>query len=91
MLPVTGTEQQHLNAYLSATNTLTVRVYSPQPVLGDITVYDFAGRPLAKKNLFMPIGFISTNIAIPTVPSGIYIVTVRGDNVNLTKTISLVR
>lgn len=91
VLPASGTDQQHLNVYLSNPNTITVRVYSPQPVIGDITLYDFGGRPLMKKNLFMPVGFISTDLQIPTLPSGIYIVTIKGDGVNLKKTVPVIR
>lgn len=89
--PVTGTDQQYLNAFMSGSNTLTVRVYSNEPQLGDIVLWDFSGRPLLKKNLFMPKGFISVDIAVPTIPSGIYIVTVKGPGVNLKKTIPILK
>ncbi len=89
--PVSGTDQQYLNAFMSNSTTLTVRVYSSQPALGDIMVWDFSGRPLLKKNLFMPTGFISVDLAVPTLPSGIYIVTVKGPGVNLKKTVPIVK
>ena len=91
VLPASGTDQQHLNVYMSSPNTITVRVYSPQPYIGDITLYDFGGRPLLKKNLFMPVGFISTDLQVPTLPSGIYIITIKGDGVDLKKTVPLIR
>ena len=90
-MPSGGTDVQHLNAYMSSSNVLTIRVYSPQPRLADITLYDFSGRPLKKKNLFMPTGFISTDMEVSTIPSGIYIVTLKGDGVDLKKTIPIIR
>jgi hypothetical protein len=91
VLPPGGASVQHLNAFMSGNSTLTVRVYSVEPALGDITLYDFSGKPLLKKNLFMPAGFINTDIAIPTIPSGIYIITVKGNGVSLKKTIPIIK
>lgn len=91
VLPPGGAADQHLNVFAPNSSTLTVRVYSPVPALGDITLYDFGGRPLMKKNLFMPVGFINTDMPIPTLPSGIYIVTVKGNGVDLKKTISVIK
>lgn len=89
ILPPTGTGMQYLNAFMSSSNTLTVRVYSPAPGLGDIQLYDLSGKPLLRKNLFMPVGFISTDISVPLVPAGIYILTVHGEGVDLQKTIRI--
>jgi hypothetical protein len=91
ILPLTGTTQQHLNAFLNTNGNLTVRVYSPEPTLADITVFDLNGKPVAKRNLFMPVGFIQTEVFIPTLTSGIYIVTVRGNGVDLKKMIQILK
>lgn len=91
VIPAGGNNIQFLNAFMSNSTTLTVRVQSPEPTLGDVTVYDFHGRPVARKNLFMPIGFISTDINISTLGSGIYIVTVRGNGVNLKTTVAIIK
>lgn len=91
ILPLTGTNQQHLNAFLNTSGSLTVRVYSIEPTIGDIVVYDLGGRPVAKRNLFMPVGFIQTDVYIPTLASGIYIVTVRGNGVDLKKMIQILK
>lgn len=91
VLPKTGTSAQHLNVYMSSSTTMTVRVYSPEPKLGDITVYNMAGQPLLRKNLFMPAGFINNDLDVGTLPSGIYIVTIKGAGVNLQKTVPLIR
>jgi hypothetical protein len=82
---------QTMNPYQSSSNVLTVRVFSTEPQLGDIVLYDLHGRPILKKNLFMPVGFTSTDIALGTVASGIYIVTLKGPNINLTKTVRIIR
>lgn len=91
VLPITGTASQHINAYMSNSTTLTIRVYAPSPALADITLYEMSGRPLLRKNIFMPTGFISRDIGVAALPSGIYIVTVRGDGVDLRKTISIIK
>lgn len=80
-----------LNPYQSSSNTLTVRVYSKEPKIADIIIYDLLGRPLMKKNLFMPVGFISTDMAIGKLQAGIYIVKLKGPSTDLTKTIKIVR
>jgi len=91
ILPLTGTATQYMNAYMSNSSTLTIRVFSPNPELADVTVHDLNGNPVRRKNLFMPTGFISMDIPVFTLPSGIYIVTIRGNNVDLQKTIRIIK
>jgi trimeric autotransporter adhesin len=94
VLPLTGTTGKYINAYRNAAGNITVRVYSNEPVLGDIIVYDMLGRPIAQKNLFMPVGFISADVPALHFPSGTYVVTikgVRGSNVNLKKMILFIK
>jgi hypothetical protein len=83
-----------MNVYKNAAGNLTVRVYSNEPLLGDVIVYDMAGRPIAQKNLFMPIGFISTDIYAQHFPSGTYVVVIKGirdSKVDLKKMIVFVK
>ncbi|MFC4262059.1 beta strand repeat-containing protein [Ferruginibacter yonginensis] len=91
ILPKTGKDQQYFNAYQSSTNVLTIRAYSNTPVIGDVTVYDMLGRPVARKNILMPIGFISADIPIPALVTGAYVVTIKGKAVNLVKTIAILK
>ncbi len=91
ILPGSGTNAQYMNAYMSNSTTLTIRAYSPEPALGDIVLYDMSGHPLLKRNLFIPVGFISVDIPVARFPSGLYIVTIRGDNVDLQKTIRILK
>ena len=89
--PLSGRDQQYLTAYYNNDGNLVVRVYSTAPTLGDIVVFDMNGRPVAKKNLFMPVGFIQTEVYVPTIPAGIYVVTVRGNGVDLKTMINIFR
>jgi hypothetical protein len=89
--PPGGTAQNHLHAFMSNSTTLTVRVFSTYPALSDIRLYDLSGKPLLKKNVFLPQGFIESNINVSTIPSGIYVVTVTGSGVDLKKTIPIIR
>jgi len=80
--------------YKNAGGNLTVTVYTNEPLLGDIIIYDMAGRPLATKNLFMPTGFISTDIYAQNFPSGTYVVVIKGirdSKVDLKKMILFVK
>lgn len=70
ILPATGTSQSNLQAFVSGSNTLTVRVYSPEPDLGDVFVYDLNGRLMARKNLFLPQGFVTTTFTVSGLPQG---------------------
>jgi hypothetical protein len=91
ILPLTGNSEQYLNAFLINNSRLTVRVYSPVPRLADITLYNIAGQPVARKNLFMPAGFINSDLFVTALPSGTYVVTVKGNGVDLKKTILIMK
>lgn len=94
VLPLTGTGEKYMNAYRNTAGNLTVTVYTNEPLLGDIIVFDMAGRPIAKKNLFMPVGFISTDLNAQNFPSGTYVVTIKGirdSNVYLKKMILFIK
>jgi len=89
--PQNGTGDQYINVFMSAINTLSVRVYTPEPKLANIVVYNMAGQPLAKKNIFMPAGFITHTIDVTKFPGGVYRVVVLGDGVELGKSIVIVK
>lgn len=91
ILPLSGTGAQYLNAFLRTNGNLAVKVYAPQPALADIVLYDVNGKAIARKNLFMPAGFITTELFIPSALPGIYIVVVRGEGVNLWKKIQIIK
>ncbi len=91
ILPLTGTGEKYMNAWRNASGNLSVKVYSNEPKLGDVIVFDMSGRPVAKKNLFMPVGFITTDLLATNLPSGIYVVTVRGNGVDLKKMIAFIK
>jgi len=91
ILPPAGAGQNHIHAFMSNSATLTVRVYSTYPALADVMLYDLSGKPLLKKNVFLPQGFVDANIDVSLIPSGIYVVTVRGSGVDLKKTIPIIK
>lgn len=91
ILPASDTTQQYLYAFVNGAGNLNVRTYSPKPTLADVYLYDMNGRLLRKKNLFIPRGFINTEINITTIPNGVYAIAVKGNGVDLKKTISIVR
>ncbi len=91
ILPAAGTDQKYLVAFYSGNGNLTVRVYSPEPSLGDIVVYDINGRPVARRNIFMPEGFAQVEVYIPSLASGMYVVTVKGEGTDLRKLIQIIK
>lgn len=91
VLPVSGTTAPYLNAYMINSNTLRVWIYSVEPSLGDIIIYDGGGRPVVRKNIFMPVGFISNDVYVPSLSSGFHIVRVVGNGIDLQKKISIIR
>lgn len=91
IMPASGAEQQYLNAFVNPNGHLYVRVYSPEPRLGDIVLYDMNGRPLAQRNIFMPTGFTQVEVFLPTITTGMYVVTVKGDGVNLKRMIYILK
>jgi hypothetical protein len=91
ILPLAGTGQPYLNAYMSNSTTLTTRIYSNAPALSDIQVWDLNGKPFIRRNAFLPKGFISIDLMVAAVPSGVYIVTVRGNGVDLKQMIRIIK
>lgn len=89
--PSTGTNTANLQAFMSNSNTLTVRVYSAVSDLGDVFIYDLNGRVMRRKNLFMPQGFINTTMDVDGLASGIYVVQVMGKNTTLKITVSILK
>lgn len=91
VLPANGADRPHLNAYMPNSTTLTTRIFSNAPALTDVALWDLNGKPVIKRNTFLPKGFISVNLMVGGVPSGVYIVTVRGGGVDLKQMIRIVR
>jgi hypothetical protein len=87
IFPLTGNTVQYINAFTPSSGVVTVRVFSVKPLLGDVLMYDMNGRLVAKKNLFMPAGFINTDLHVPSMPSGIYFIHIVGTDVDLKKSI----
>ncbi len=83
ILPASGTDQAYINAFMSNSTTLTVRLYSPTPVLADIVLYDLGGRYLLRKNVYMPVGFTNSNLDVSALPGGTYMIKVIGKGVDL--------
>jgi hypothetical protein len=81
--PASGTAEPNLQAYMSSSTTLTVKLYSAAADLGDIMVYDLSGRVIATKNVFVAHGFLSYTIVVNTDASGIYVVRVVTKNQKL--------
>ena len=91
IFPPGGNSSPYINAFMSNSSTLTVRVFSVEPALGDIVLWDMSGKPLARKNLYMAPGFSNADLPVSLLPSGIYVVTVKGEGVNLKKTIAIIK
>ena len=91
ILPTTGTSVNYMSAFRNGSGNITIKVFATEVLLGDIVIYDMMGRPMARKNLLMPKGFVSTEILARNLPSGNYIVTIRGNKVDFKQIISFVK
>ncbi|MGB8193200.1 MAG: MBG domain-containing protein [Chitinophagaceae bacterium] len=91
ILPLTGTSQSNIQVYRSSANVLTVKIYSPEPDLADVVLYNINGSPLVKRNVFLPQGFINFDLPVKSQLSGTYIVYVYGRNGELKKVINIIR
>lgn len=89
--PPGGNTGQYINAFMSGSATLTVRVFTTEPALGDIVLWDMSGKPLARKNLYMAPGFSNGDLSVALLPSGMYVVTVKGQGVELRKSIVIIK
>ena len=91
ILPKSGTDKQYINAYMSSRTTLTVRFYSPAPALADMILINMAGQPVAKKNVFMPQGFVNSDIDVSALAAGVYTINVIGNGVDLQRKIVITK
>lgn len=91
VLPATGANESNLQVYRRGTNAIVVKVYSPQPDLADLVLYDLNGVAIRKRNVFLPQGFITFEIPVRSQLSGTYIVYVYGRNAELKKVINIIR
>ena len=89
--PLSGTSEQRIYAFAPNNSTLTVRIFSVEPGLVDITLYTSAGIPVMKKNIYLPAGFIESNLNIASLNSGIYFVTARGNGIDLKTTVPIIK
>jgi hypothetical protein len=89
--PATGTSQTYLQVYMSNSNTLSVKVYSPVPDLGDVFVYDITGKLVMRKNVFIAQGFLTYNLSFIVPASGIYVIHVVGRSTDLKTTVSILK
>lgn len=91
VLPLTGTAEQFLLAYRNSNGNIAVRIYSPEPHLADIFVYSMNGTFIAKKNILMNNGFASAEIQAQNLAAGMYIISVKGNGVDLQKIIYFIK
>jgi len=91
ILPASGTTVPYMQTYMSGPSELTVKVFSPAPDLGNIYLYDMAGRLVMQKNVFFAQGFLSHRLGVMVPASGIYVVKVVGSTVNLKMTVPIVK
>ncbi|RYZ24535.1 MAG: T9SS type A sorting domain-containing protein [Chitinophagaceae bacterium] len=87
VLPATGTSQDDLQAYMPNSQTLRVRVYSSEPDLGYVLVYNLAGQQVVRRNIFIPQGFATAEINVSGFGPGMYVVRVIGNNTDIKRNV----
>jgi trimeric autotransporter adhesin len=90
IFPATGTGESFIQVFQTSANVLRVKIFSPGPDLADFVIFDMTGKPLLKKNVFLPQGFINTDLDVTLLPAGNYVINVVGKNSKLKKKFSLI-
>jgi hypothetical protein len=83
-----GAEHAALEVLGNKTN-LQVRVYVTVPVIGAVQLFDSYGRLQYLKKVYLPKGFTNVTVPAATAKPGIYIITVTGTNLKLSRQIGL--
>jgi hypothetical protein len=91
IFPPGGNSGQYFNAYMSNPNTIVLNVYSATAALGDVLVLDMQGRQVLRKNLFVPAGFISSTLQVPSLAQGAYVLVLRGSGLDLSTRILVLK
>jgi hypothetical protein len=76
---------------MSNPNTIVLNVYSATAALGDVLVLDMQGRQVLRKNLFVPAGFISSTLQVPSLAQGAYVLVLRGSGLDLSTRILVLK
>ncbi len=82
---------QTINAYYNGNGQLMIKIYSPNPDLGPVMIYDQQGRYLCKKDIFVVKGFTATQIDISKLASAYYVVAFRGKKRTISQLISVIK
>jgi chemotaxis signal transduction protein len=82
---------QTINAYHNGSGQLMIKIFSPNPDLGAVMLYDQQGRYLGKKDIFVVQGFTATQIDISKLASAYYIVAFRGKKGTVSQLISVIK
>lgn len=82
---------QTINAYYNGNGQLMIKIYSPNPDLGPVMLYDQQGRYLGKKDVFVVKGFTATQIDISKLASAYYIVAFKGKKRTISQLISVIK
>ena len=82
---------QTINAYYNGNSQLMIKIYSPNPDLGPVMIYDQQGRYLGKKDIFVVKGFTATQIDISKLASAYYVVAFRGKKRTISQLISVIK
>jgi hypothetical protein len=82
---------QTINAYHNGSGQLMIKIFSPNPDLGAVMLYDQQGRYLGKKDIFVVKGFTATQIDISKLASAYYIVAFRGKKGTVSQLISVIK
>jgi hypothetical protein len=76
---------QTMTVYNSSLGVVTVRIFSPEPDLGDIVLFDLQGKLIAKKNIMLIQGTTTSSIEIPLTANSYYVLSFVGKKNRLTK------
>jgi hypothetical protein len=82
---------QSINYFVNANGNLTINIYSETFNLGDLRLYTTSGQFIAKKNIYVPAGFSSSELPLKNITPGIYLLVFYEKDRTISKLVNINR
>jgi hypothetical protein len=87
----TKDKTQSINYLVNANGNLTINIYSETFNLGDLRLYTVSGQFIAKKNIYVPAGFSSSEMPLKNITPGVYLLVFYEKDRTISKLININR
>ncbi len=87
----TKDKTQSINYLVNANGNLSINIYSETFNLGDLRLYTVSGQFIAKKNIYVPAGFSSSEMPLKNITPGVYLLVFYEKDRTISKLININR